>query len=184
MKNKFTTKDMTVVGLMAAMVFVFTYFLGISIPTPTGTTMLKTANAVCLLGGIMFGGVKGGLAAGLGSAFFDLSKPEYAAGAPVTFLLFFAMGFVAGVVANFGKPQEMSRLRCILGASAGAFTYWVLYLTKTIGGLVISGSEFIPAVTANIAKITTSSINAVFAVVMATILAPILTNALKKAKII
>ena len=33
------------IGLMAAVVFVVTMFLSIRIPTPTGTTMIKLANA-------------------------------------------------------------------------------------------------------------------------------------------
>ena len=48
-KNRFTLYRIVIIGLMAAMVFVCTMFLGIRIPTPTGTTQLKTANAICLL---------------------------------------------------------------------------------------------------------------------------------------
>ena len=46
-KSRFTLYRVVVIGLMAAMVFVCTMFLGIRIPTPTGTTQLKTANAIC-----------------------------------------------------------------------------------------------------------------------------------------
>ena len=54
MKNsRFTLYRIVIIGLMAAMVFVCTMFLGIRIPTPTGTTQLKTANAICLLTGII-----------------------------------------------------------------------------------------------------------------------------------
>ena len=66
MKNsRFTLYRIVIIGLMAAMVFVCTMFLGIRIPTPTGTTQLKTANAICLLTGLLFGGWTGGLAAGI-----------------------------------------------------------------------------------------------------------------------
>ena len=54
MKNsRFTLYRIVIIGLMAAMVFVCTMFLGIRIPTPTGTTQLKTANAICLLTGLL-----------------------------------------------------------------------------------------------------------------------------------
>ena len=87
MKNsRFTLYRIVIIGLMAAMVFVCTMFLGIRIPTPTGTTQLKTANAICLLTGLLFGGWTGGLAAGIGSALFDLTYPEWAAGAWLTFI--------------------------------------------------------------------------------------------------
>ena len=59
-KSRFTLYRVVVIGLMAAMVFVCTMFLGIRIPTPTGITQLKTANAICLLTGLLFGGWTGG----------------------------------------------------------------------------------------------------------------------------
>ena len=59
------------IGLMAAVVFVVTMFLSIRIPTPTGTTMIKLANAFVLLCGLLLGPVRGGLAAGIGSMIFD-----------------------------------------------------------------------------------------------------------------
>lgn len=101
MKNsRFTLYRIVIIGLMAAMVFVCTMFLGIRIPTPTGTTQLKTANAICLLTGLLFGGWTGGLAAGIGSALFDLTYPEWAAGAWLTFIFFFAMGAICGGIAH------------------------------------------------------------------------------------
>ena len=66
-KSRFTLYRVVVIGLMAAMVFVCTMFLGIRIPTPTGTTQLKTANAICLLTGLLFGGWTGGRAGGVGA---------------------------------------------------------------------------------------------------------------------
>ncbi len=64
--KKFSVSDLVVVGLMAAIIFVTTSFIKIQIPTPTGPTMLKVANIICLLAGMLFGGVRGGLAAGIG----------------------------------------------------------------------------------------------------------------------
>ena len=47
-KKVFSLYDIVMIGLMAAVVFVVTMFLSIRIPTPTGTTMIKLANAfVC-----------------------------------------------------------------------------------------------------------------------------------------
>lgn len=44
-KKAFSLYDIVMIGLMAAVVFVVTMFLSIRIPTPTGTTMIKLANA-------------------------------------------------------------------------------------------------------------------------------------------
>ncbi|MEG1027997.1 MAG: ECF transporter S component, partial [Oscillospiraceae bacterium] len=71
MQKKFSLQDVVLVGVMAAIVFVLTYFIKIDIPTPVGPTMLKVANGFCLLAGILLGGLKGGLAAGLGSMLYD-----------------------------------------------------------------------------------------------------------------
>ena len=103
MKNsRFTLYRIVIIGLMAAMVFVCTMFLGIRITPPTGPTQHKTANAICQQPGQQFGGWTGVLAAGIGSALFDLTYPEWAAGAWLTFIFFFAMGAICGGIAHAG----------------------------------------------------------------------------------
>lgn len=180
-RNKISIYDMVIVGLFAAMVFVCTMFLGIKIPTPTGTTMLKTANAVCLLGGLLFGGMRGGLAAGIGSFFFDLTYPEYAAGAPITFILYFLMGFICGTIAHWGKNKEPSTPRMIIAATCGAVGYSCLYIAKSIISLVIKGSALLPAVLATTPKMLTTSLNALFAIAISCLLAPVLYKRLMAA---
>ena len=86
-KSRFTLYRIVIIGLMAAMVFVCTMFLGIRIPTPTGTTQLKTANAICLFTGLLFCGWKGGLDAGNGPSLFELTYPESSAGAWLTYIV-------------------------------------------------------------------------------------------------
>lgn len=98
-KKAFSLYDIVMIGLMAAVVFVVTMFLSIRIPTPTGTTMIKLANAFVLLCGLLLGPVRGGLAAGIGSMIFDLMTPEYAPEAWITFLRFFLMAWLCGVIA-------------------------------------------------------------------------------------
>ena len=93
-QKKFTVRDLAEIGVLAALVFVATYFIKFGpIPTLAGPTMLKTGNAVCLLGALLFGKTKGGLAAGIGSAMFDLTQPAFVAGAPFTFAFFFAIPY-------------------------------------------------------------------------------------------
>ena len=132
MKNsRFTLYRIVIIGLMAAMVFVCTMFLGIRIPTPTGTTQLKTANAICLLTGLLFGGWTGGLAAGIGSALFDLTYPEWAAGAWLTFIFFFAMGILARALSccawaavSFLRHSLPLFPRCLPAASMPYLPLW------------------------------------------------------------
>ncbi|MEG2087832.1 MAG: ECF transporter S component, partial [Angelakisella sp.] len=169
-RNNKTLYSIVAVGLMAAMVFVCTMFLGFKIVTPTGTTMLKTANAICLLAGLLFGGVRGGLAAGFGSAIFDLTYPEYVAGAPITFVLFFVMGFVCGTIAHWNVKKAPSVPRTVTACICGALSYTLLYIGKSVLTLVLAGSALLPAVIATAPKMVTSLLNAIFAVVVASIL--------------
>lgn len=180
-KSRFTLYRIIIIGLMAAMIFVCTMFLGIRIPTPTGTTQLKTANAICLLTGLLFGGWTGGFAAGLGSALFDLTFPEYAATAWLTFLFFFAMGAVCGGIAHSGHSLGKNKGKNWLAALCGAGAYWLLYVGKSILLLLLSGSVWQAAVIATVPKMITSGINAVFAVVVANLLAMLLRPKLEKA---
>ena len=182
-KSRFTLFRIVIIGLMAAMVFVCTMFLGIRIPTPTGTTQLKTANAICLLTGLLFGGWTGGLAAGIGSALFDLTYPEWAAGAWLTFIFFFAMGAICGGIAHAGGAAGKNKARNWLAAVCGAVGYWLLYVGKSILVLCLSGSAFSAAFIATTPKMLTGGINAVFAVVVSNLLAALLRPKLEAAGI-
>lgn len=182
-KSRFTLYRIVIIGLMAAMVFVCTMFLGIRIPTPTGTTQIKTANAICLLTGLLFGGWTGGLAAGIGSALFDLTYPEWAAGAWLTFIFFFAMGAICGGIAHAGGAAGKNKARNWLAAVCGAVGYWLLYVGKSILVLCLSGSAFSAAFIATTPKMLTGGINAVFAVVVSNLLAALLRPKLEAAGI-
>lgn len=184
MKNsRFTLYRIVIIGLMAAMVFVCTMFLGIRIPTPTGTTQLKTANAICLLTGLLFGGWTGGLAAGIGSTLFDLTYPEWAAGAWLTFIFFFAMGAICGGIAHAGGAAGKNKARNWVAAICGAVGYWLLYIGKSIVVLCLGGSVFSAAFIATVPKMLTGGINAVFAIVVSNLLAALLRPKLESAGI-
>ena len=119
-KKAFSLYDIVMIGLMAAVVFVVTMFLSIRIPTPTGTTMIKLANAFVLLCGLLLGPVRGGLAAGIGSMIFDLMTPEYAPEAWITFLRFFLMAWLCGVIAYAGAAAAKKFARNLVACLAGA----------------------------------------------------------------
>ena len=181
-QKKFTVRDLAEIGVLAALVFVATYFLKIGpIPTPAGPTQLKMGNAVCLLGALLFGKTKGGLAAGIGSAMFDLTQPAFVAGAPFTFAFFFAMSYVCGLVSRLGGNDGTKTKQNLIGAICGAGTYLVLHLGKSFITLVLGGSEASAALVACGTKFITSGVNAVFAIVVSVLLAPICKKALERA---
>ena len=180
--KKFTVRDLAEIGVLAALVFVATYFLKIGpIPTPAGPTQLKMGNAICLLGAMLFGKTKGGLAAGIGSGLFDLTQPAFVAGAPFTFAFFFMMAYVCGWVSHlFGNDGTKTKQNAI-GAVCGAVTYLILHLGKSFITLLLQGNDVSAAFVACSTKFITSGFNAVFAIVVSVLLAPVCKKALDRA---
>ncbi|MEG2813186.1 MAG: ECF transporter S component [Oscillospiraceae bacterium] len=181
-KPKFSVYDIAIVGVMAAIIFAITYFIKIPITLPSGdASMIKLANAFVLLAGMLFGGVKGGLAAGIGSFIFDLLDPRFVASAPFTLVFFFTMAFVCGSI-SYGFGHKGNSLKWnIIGALAGSFAYQILYLSKKIILLILSGSDAGAAFASIVPTFAVSAINIPIAVILATVLAPVIKTALKKA---
>ena len=65
-ERKFSTYQIVFVAVMAALVCVVTFFR-----FPLLGSKVHFANAMCLLSGMLFGPMLGGLAAGLGSMLYD-----------------------------------------------------------------------------------------------------------------
>ena len=178
-KKKFTTKRIALIGVLSALVFAATY-LHIDIPTALGKTMLHLGNVVCLLGGLLFGPVTGGLSAGLGSALYDFMDPAFAPEAWITFINKFLMGFVAGLICNIGrgKGPKKEELFTLIGGICGSVTYVILYVTKTIiVQYFINSSVWATVLTVAIQKGTVSLFNGMVAVFLATALRPALRKA-------
>lgn len=179
--KRFTVYDMVVVGVMAAICFVVTYFIKIEIPTPAGVVMLKLANAFCLLAGMLFGGLRGGLAAGIGSMFFDLLDPKYITDAPFTLIRFFLMAFICGVICCSKSSRGKNTIRNIVGATAGSLFSVAFYFGQSLVKQLILGQPVDVALMNIVPKMTTSLINAVIAVVIACLLTPVMHAALERA---
>ena len=175
-RNKFTVYDMVVIGLMAAVVYVATS-LRVEIPTPMGKTMIHMATVACLISGLLFGPVRGGLSAGIGSFFFDIFN-GWASSAPFTLVFKFVIGFLAGLITG-GKKAGPGRT--LLASAAGSYAYVVLYLTKDFIRDLLLGGAFETAVADISVKAVTSLSNGTLAIVIATLLAPALRAALEKA---
>ena len=128
MNNK--TKKITIIGLLTAIVFVSNY---ISIPVPTGfgVTRFHIANGICILAAMLVGPWWGGLAAGLGSMFYDFTNPAYVAGSPITFIFKFTMAAVADLIVYSNGASAKNTVKNIIGTIAGALTYVGLYLAKS-----------------------------------------------------
>ena len=127
--KKFSIRQVAFIGIMAALVYVTSAYLQINIPTAIGSTRLHMGNVMCLLSGLLLGPLQGGLAAGIGSMFFDLTNPLYIASAPFTFAFKFLMAWICGCIAH--KCGKEVLWKTILGAAIGAIAYVILYLSKS-----------------------------------------------------
>ena len=131
-----------VAAMMAALVFAGNY-MRVKIPVSLGgTTAFTLANILCALSGLLLGPWWGGLAAGLGSAIFDMLDPEYIVEAPITFVTKGMYGLVAGLVLYylFRNAKEKYGPQLIATACA-AVCYMLVYSVKVFfyNGMLIQG---------------------------------------------
>ena len=182
-KKHFGTYDVVMVGLMAALCFAAIY-IKIDIPTPMGKTMMHLGNVFCLLSGMLLGGVRGGLAAGIGTMFYDLLDPAFVAGAPFTFLFKFIMAFIAGVFSHSGGAQSKNFGKNLAGCILGEVAYIILYLGKSFISSYYLQKNAIEAVMGSLlTKLGTSTVNAVVAIVLSLVLLPVFLNVAKRSGI-
>ncbi|MDO5401172.1 MAG: ECF transporter S component [Eubacteriales bacterium] len=174
-----STKKVVTTALLAALT-VAGSALRITLPLAIGdTTSFHLGNIICALSGILLGPWLGGLAAGLGSALYDiLFYPAYISECWITFLTKGAYGVAVGLV--IGKSWGYGR--ATLATLAGAVTYAVLYLTKSYfySGLLKSGLTPDAALVMVAGKTPATIFNAVVAIVFAPMLAIAIRKALER----
>ena len=179
--RKFSTFKMVFVGVMAAVVCVVTLFR-----FPFLGSKVHFANAMCLLAGLLFGPVLGGLSAGFGSALYDGLLGGYSFDQVlITFVSKFVMAWLCAKIAYARNARAEKPILNIAACVAGALSYVVLYMAKTfvyqhfIGGIALDATFVVMA-----GKLPASLINAVFAMIAAPVLYTVLRPALKRAGIL
>jgi uncharacterized membrane protein len=167
-QRKFTTKDLVVSGMLAAMCAIATYF---QIPFGAGA-MVHLGTACIFIIGIMFGGVYAGLAAAFGSAFFDLFF-----GHPLYILWSFVIkgiaGFIVGSIAKGMWPEATVNT----SKTSGQKIFWraalgcILAAAWTLGGYTVAWwqvtGSFTTAVTNMPSSLMTSSAGMIIALLTA-----------------
>lgn len=184
MKRHSNTLTLAVLGMMTALVFAVNY-PRIIIPLPTGQTAFTLANIMCVLPGLLLGPI-GGLAAGLGSALYDLTIPAYAPECWITFLTKGAMGLAAGLVMLRPDRRESPVYsRCLTGAVVGCVVYYALYFSKSLfyDNMLVGGLTMGAAAALLPLKIPASLFNAAVAIAAAPPLCLALRYALRRAHV-
>ena len=179
MNQKISTKRIAMAGLLAALTAVGSA-IRITVPADlVGTSSIHLGNIFCALSGVLLGPGLGGLAAGLGSAIYDMTNPLYISECWLTFLMKGAYALAAGLVFKHLHLKEY--LRDLIATTAGALTYAVLYLGKSyLKAVVVSGLTADAALIAAGAKLPATIFNMVVAMVVAPVLAKAIRRALEQ----
>ncbi len=180
-KQAISTKRIVLTALLAALV-VAGSALRITLPLEVaGTTSFHLGNIMCALSGILLGPWLGGLAAGLGSAIYDMMNPLYISECWITFLTKGAYGLAAGLVAATGK-QPWGYGKAAAATVTGALVYALLYLGKSYyySGIFLNGLAPQAAALTVLSKLPATAFNAAVAVIFAPMLAVAIREALKE----
>ena len=180
MKQKISTHRIVLAALMAALTVVGSG-LRITIPVDIGgNTAFHLGNIMCALSGLLLGPGLGGVAAGLGSAIYDMTNPAYFSEAWLTFLMKGAYGVAAGLVAWLGN-KNWGYIKALIATFSGALVYALLYLGKTyLKAAYVQGVAPAAAVIAATAKLPATIFNAAVAIIFAPILGVAIRKALEK----
>lgn len=184
--QKADVKRLTQAGLLAALCYIGFAFFKIDIPVGTEKTAFHFGNVFCVLAALLLGGYWGGLAGAVGMTIGDLTT-AYVTSAPKTFLLKLCIGLIVGLVAH--KIFKLSRahspkyvtgvtvLSCIAGM---AFNIVADPLVGYFYKMYLLGvPQDLSAALAKMGAITTT-VNAIVAVIAASIFYLALRPALKK----
>lgn len=174
-------------GLLAALCYIGFAFFKIDIPVGPEKTAFHFGNVFCVLAALLLGGFWGGLAGAVGMTIGDLTT-AYVTSAPKTFLLKLCIGLIVGLVAHgiFKLSRTHSKkyitgvtiLACICGMGFNIVAdplvgyFYKMYL--------LGVPQELSAALAKMATLTTT-VNAVVAVIAASIFYLALRPALRKA---
>ncbi len=185
-ENKRVQK-LTQAALCAALCYIGFTFFKIDIPVGTEKSAIHFGNIFCVLAALLTNGLYGGLAGAVGMTIADLTS-GYATSAPKTFFLKLCIGLIVGVVAHriLKLNKEEHSARYIIGAtflSAAAGMAFNIVADPLVGYFYKTYLFGIPQdLSVTLAKIgaITTSINAVTATIISSILYLALRPVLKK----
>ena len=191
MKTKISTKKIILAALMAALCYIgFSYFR-IDIPVGTEKTAFHLGNVFCVLAALLIGGFWGGMSGAIGMTIADLTT-GYVTSAPKTFILKLCIGLIAGFVAhkvfhiNNDEKRKLplpvvTTLSCIAGMAFNVVADPVIgYFYKTY---ILGVPQEVASIWAKMGAVTTL-VNAIVAVIVATIFYLALRPALKRSNLL
>ena len=190
-RNNEGLRKLCMAALFAALCYIGFTFCKIDIPVGTEKTAFHLGNVFCVLAALFLGGLWGGLSGAVGMTIADLTT-AYVTSAPKTFVLKLGIGLITGLIAHkvFHISREGER-KMPLGVAtvlscAGGMLFNVVadpvvgYFYKMY---VLGVPQKAATIWAKMGAMTTA-VNAVVAVIVATVLYLAIRPALKRSKLL
>lgn len=191
-KKKTDVRTLAMAALFAALCYIGFTYCKIDIPVGMEKTAFHLGNVFCVLAALFLGGLWGGMAGAVGMTIADLTT-AYVTSAPKTFLLKLCIGLITGFVAHkifkISQDREDRKIpltaATVISCAAGmAFNIVADPLVGYFYKMYILGvPQEAASIWAKIGAITTS-VNAVVAVIAATVLYMALRRAMKRSNLI
>ena len=191
-KKATDVRTLSMAALFAALCYIGFTYCKIDIPVGMEKTAFHLGNVFCVLAALFLGGLWGGMAGAVGMTIADLTT-AYVTSAPKTFLLKLCIGLITGFVAHkfFKLSQDKEDRKIPLTAataiSCAAGMAFNVVADPLVGYFykmyVLGVPQEAASIWAKIGAVTTS-VNAVVAVVAATVLYMALRKAMKRTNLL
>ena len=191
MQNKESLRKLCMAALFAALCYIGFTYCKIDIPVGAEKTAFHLGNVFCVLAALLLGGFWGGMAGAVGMTIADLTT-AYVTSAPKTFVLKLCIGLITGLVAHkvFHLSKNEQRkvpmpvatvISCIAGMAFNVVADPIVgYFYKTY---VLGVPQDAAKIWAKMGAVTTT-VNAIVAVIAATVFYLALRPALTKSKLL
>ena len=190
-QQKVNVRTLTLAALFAALCYIGFTYCKIDIPVGAEKTAFHLGNVFCVMAALLLGGFWGGMAGAIGMTLADLTT-AYVTSAPKTFVLKLCIGLIVGFLAHkvFKLSQEKERKIPIAVATviscAGGMAFNIVadpllgyYYKMYVLGVPQQAAD----IWAKMGAVTTA-VNAVIAVIAATVFYLALRPALKRTKML
>jgi len=189
--GKVELRTLTMAALFAALCYIGFTYCKIDIPVGAEKTAFHLGNVFCVLAALFIGGFWGGMAGAVGMTLADLTT-AYVTSAPKTFVLKLCIGLIVGALAHkvFCISRQQDRKMplpvAVVLSCAGGMAFNVVadplvgYFYKTY---VLGVPQEAASIWAKMGAVTTS-VNAVVAVIAATVFYLALRPALQRSKLL
>ena len=191
-KRTTDVRTLSMAALFAALCYIGFSYCKIDIPVGMEKTAFHLGNVFCVLAALFLGGFWGGMSGAVGMTIADLTT-AYVTSAPKTFLLKLCIGLIAGFVAHkiFKISQDKEDRKIPLTAataiSCAAGMGFNIVADPLVGYFykmyVLGVPQEAASIWAKIGAVTTS-VNAVVAVIAATVLYMALRKAMKRSNLL